>query len=71
MIVILYNGSYFGEIIILNLLNIGNRWIVNVWFEGYLELLCLFKEDLFEVLIEYLEVRKLFEICGRMFFWRL
>ena len=65
VITTLHNGSYFGEISILNLSNTGNRRTANVRSEGYSELLCLSKEDLLEALTEYPEARKLLEIRGR------
>lgn len=61
----LYEGSYFGEISILNLSDTGNRRTANVRSEGYSELLCLSKEDLLEALTEYPEARKLLEARGR------
>ncbi|KAL9973765.1 hypothetical protein ACROYT_G020261 [Oculina patagonica] len=65
VIATLHEGSYFGEISILNLSNTGNRRTANVRSEGYSELLCLSKEDLLEALTEYPEARKLLEIRGR------
>ncbi|CAH3126003.1 unnamed protein product [Pocillopora meandrina] len=65
VIATLNEGSYFGEISILNLSNTGNRRTANVRSEGYSELLCLSKEDLLEALTEYPEARKLLEIRGR------
>lgn len=70
VIATLHDGSYFGEISILNLSNTGNRRTANVRSEGYSELLCLSKEDLLEALTEYPEARKLLEICGRRFLQR-
>lgn len=65
VIATLYEGSYFGEISILNLSDTGNRRTANVRSEGYSELLCLSKEDLLEALTEYPEARKLLEARGR------
>ena len=65
VIATLYEGSYFGEISILNLSDTGNRRTANVRSEGYSELLCLSKEDLLEALAEYPEARKLLEARGR------
>ena len=65
VITTLHEGSYFGEISILNLSNTGNRRTANVRSEGYSELLCLSKEDLLEALKEYPEARKLLEVRGR------
>lgn len=65
VIATLHNGSYFGEISILNLSNTGNRRTANVRSEGYSELLCLSKEDLLEALTEYPQARKMLEIRGR------
>ncbi|PFX19473.1 Cyclic nucleotide-gated olfactory channel [Stylophora pistillata] len=65
VIATLNEGSYFGEISILNLSNTGNRRTANVRSEGYSELLCLSKEDLLEALTEYPEARKLLEVRGR------
>ena len=57
VIATLHEGSYFGEISILNLSDTGNRRNANVRSEGYSELLCLSKEDLLEALTEYPEAR--------------
>lgn len=65
VIATLYEGSYFGEISILNLSDTGNRRTANVRSEGYSELLCLSKEDLLEALTEYPEARTLLEARGR------
>ena len=65
VIATLYEGSYFGEISILNLSDTGNRRTANVRSEGYSELLCLSKDDLLEALTEYPEARKLLEARGR------
>lgn len=65
VIATLHEGSYFGEISILNLSNTGNRRTANVRSEGYSELLCLSKEDLLEALTEFPEARKLLEVRGR------
>ena len=65
VIATLHEGSYFGEISILNLSDTGNQRTANVRSGGYSELLCLSKEDLLEALTEYPEARKLLEARGR------
>lgn len=55
--VVLEVGSYFGEISVLCMSVVGNCWMVLVCFVGYLELFCLFKNDLMEVFDEYLEIK--------------
>ncbi|KAM3173220.1 hypothetical protein ACTXT7_012942 [Hymenolepis weldensis] len=46
-------GSYFGEISILNMGNVGNRRTASVRSIGYSDLFCLSKEDLWDVLNDY------------------
>jgi CRP-like cAMP-binding protein len=53
---LLFLGSYFGEISILNM-GSGNRRTASVRSVGYSDLFCLSKEDLWEVLKEYPAVR--------------
>lgn len=43
-------GSYFGEISILNMGDVGNRRTASVKSVGYSELFCLKKEELWDVL---------------------
>ena len=62
----LTDGSYFGEISVLNLGGSGNRRTANVRSVGYSELFCLSKDDLLEALKEYPEAKSLLEEKGRM-----
>ena len=61
----LTDGSYFGEISILNLGGSGNRRTANVVSKGYSDLFCLSKQDLLEVLTEYPEAKGLLEERGK------
>ena len=61
----LTDGSYFGEISILNLGGSGNRRTANVRSVGYSDLFCLSKSDLLEALTEYPEAKALLEERGR------
>ena len=61
----LTDGSYFGEISILNLGGSGNRRTANVRSVGYSDLFCLSKSDLLEALMEYPETKALLEERGR------
>ena len=61
----LTDGSYFGEISILNLVGSGNRRTANVRSVGYSDLFCLSKDDLFEALTEYPEAKAILEEKGR------
>ena len=61
----LTDGSYFGEISILNLGGSGNRRTANVVSEGYSDLFCLSKQDLLEALTEYPEAKALLEERGK------
>ena len=61
----LSEGSYFGEISILNLSGVGNRRTANVRSVGFTDLLYLSKEDLLSVLTEYPDARKKLEDQGR------
>lgn len=61
----LTDGSYFGEISILNLGGSGNRRTANVLSVGYSDLFCLSKNDLLEALREYPEAKALLEERGR------
>lgn len=67
VIATLHEGSYFGEISILNLSDNGNRRNANVRSEGYSELLSLSKEDLLEALTEYPEAGTLGNLSTRRF----
>ena len=62
----LTDGSYFGEISVLNLGGSGNRRTANVRSVGYSELFCLSKDDLLDALKEYPEAKALLEEKGRM-----
>ena len=61
----LTDGSYFGEISILNLSGSGNRRTANVRSVGYSDLFCLQKTDLLEALTEYPEAKAMLEERGR------
>ncbi|XP_022084450.1 cyclic nucleotide-gated cation channel alpha-3-like [Acanthaster planci] len=64
----LSEGSYFGEISILNVPGSlsGNRRTANVRSVGYSDLFCLYKDDLLDALKEYPEARTILEERGRM-----
>lgn len=61
----LAEGSYFGEISILNVSGVGNRRTAHVQAVGFTDLLCLSKEDLLSVLTEYPDARKKLEEQGQ------
>ncbi|XP_053110355.1 cGMP-gated cation channel alpha-1 isoform X2 [Hemicordylus capensis] len=65
--VVLSDGSYFGEISILNIKGskAGNRRTANIRSIGYSDLFCLFKDDLMEALTEYPDAKTLLEEKGR------
>ncbi|XP_045741093.1 cyclic nucleotide-gated cation channel alpha-3 [Mirounga angustirostris] len=65
--VVLSDGSYFGEISILNIKGSksGNRRTANIRSIGYSDLFCLSKDDLMEALTEYPEAKKVLEEKGR------
>ncbi|XP_037663155.1 cyclic nucleotide-gated cation channel alpha-3 isoform X2 [Choloepus didactylus] len=65
--VVLGDGSYFGEISILNIRGSksGNRRTANIRSIGYSDLFCLSKDDLMEALTEYPEAKKALEEKGR------
>ncbi|XP_036600056.1 cyclic nucleotide-gated cation channel alpha-3 [Trichosurus vulpecula] len=65
--VVLSDGSYFGEISILNIKGSksGNRRTANIRSIGYSDLFCLSKDDLMESLTEYPEAKKALEEKGR------
>ncbi|XP_074153424.1 cyclic nucleotide-gated channel alpha-3 isoform X2 [Sminthopsis crassicaudata] len=65
--VVLGDGSYFGEISILNIKGskTGNRRTANIRSIGYSDLFCLSKDDLMESLTEYPEAKKALEEKGR------
>uniref|UniRef100_A0A8C0DHZ0 Cyclic nucleotide gated channel subunit alpha 3 n=1 Tax=Balaenoptera musculus TaxID=9771 RepID=A0A8C0DHZ0_BALMU len=64
--VVLSDGSYFGEISILNIgSKSGNRRTANIRSIGYSDLFCLSKDDLMEALTEYPEAKKALEEKGR------
>ncbi|KAG8504839.1 Cyclic nucleotide-gated cation channel alpha-3 [Galemys pyrenaicus] len=65
--VVLTDGSYFGEISILNIKGSksGNRRTANIRSIGYSDLFCLSKDDLMEALTEYPEAKKALEEKGR------
>ncbi|KAM6448042.1 cyclic nucleotide-gated channel alpha-3 [Liasis olivaceus] len=65
--VVLSDGSYFGEISILNIKGSksGNRRTANIKSIGYSDLFCLSKDDLMEALTEYPEAKKALEEKGR------
>ena len=50
---LLFSGSYFGEISILNMGNEGNRRTASVRSVGYSDLFMLSKNDLWDVLKDY------------------
>ena len=54
----LSDGSYFGEISLLNVGKNGNRRTANVRSVGYSDLFCLRKEDLLYALNDYPEMRE-------------
>eukprot|EP00057_Strongylocentrotus_purpuratus_P031422 XP_784539.2 PREDICTED: cyclic nucleotide-gated cation channel alpha-3 [Strongylocentrotus purpuratus] len=63
----LSDGSYFGEISILNVPGSlsGNRRTANVRSVGYSDVFCLSKDDLLDALKEYPEARVILEERGR------
>lgn len=61
----LTEGSYFGEISILNLGNSENRRTANVLSVGYSDIFCLSKNDLLDALTEYPEAKALLEERGK------
>ncbi|CAK6435362.1 unnamed protein product [Pipistrellus nathusii] len=65
--VVLGDGSYFGEISILNIKGSksGNRRTANIRSIGYSDLFCLSKDDLMEALTEYPDAKKALEEKGR------
>ncbi|XP_075706432.1 cyclic nucleotide-gated channel alpha-3 isoform X1 [Rhinoderma darwinii] len=65
--VVLSDGSYFGEISILNIKGSksGNRRTANIRSIGYSDLFCLSKDDLMEALTEYPEAKSALEEKGR------
>nr|ARF06956.1 cGMP-gated cation channel alpha-3 [Aptychotrema vincentiana] len=65
--VVLSDGSYFGEISILNIKGskAGNRRTANIRSIGYSDLFCLSKVDLMEALTEYPDAKKILEEKGR------
>ncbi|XP_008064246.1 cyclic nucleotide-gated cation channel alpha-3 isoform X1 [Carlito syrichta] len=65
--VVLSDGSYFGEISILNIKGSksGNRRTANIRSIGYSDLFCLSKDDLMKALTEYPEAKKTLEEKGR------
>ncbi|KAK1803742.1 hypothetical protein P4O66_020761, partial [Electrophorus voltai] len=65
--VVLSDGSYFGEISILNIKGskAGNRRTANIRSIGYSDLFCLSKDDLMEAMKEYPEAKALLEEKGR------
>ncbi|KAJ8335842.1 hypothetical protein SKAU_G00391840 [Synaphobranchus kaupii] len=65
--VVLSDGSYFGEISILNIKGskAGNRRTANIRSIGYSDLYCLSKDDLMEALTEYPEAMGMLEEKGR------
>lgn len=65
VLAILSEGSYFGEISILNISGCGNRRTANVRSVGYSDLFCLSKSDLLEVVSEYPEIKNMLEERGR------
>lgn len=65
--VVLGDGSYFGEISILNIKGskAGNRRTANIKSIGYSDLFCLTKDDLMEALTEYPDAKAMLEEKGR------
>uniref|UniRef100_A0A671S7Q3 Cyclic nucleotide-gated channel rod photoreceptor subunit alpha-like n=1 Tax=Sinocyclocheilus anshuiensis TaxID=1608454 RepID=A0A671S7Q3_9TELE len=65
--VVLSDGSYFGEISILNIKGskAGNRRTANIRSIGYSDLFCLSKDDLMEALTEYPDAKAMLEDKGR------
>ncbi|XP_043928105.1 cyclic nucleotide-gated cation channel alpha-3 [Protopterus annectens] len=65
--VVLSDGSYFGEISILNIKGSksGNRRTANIRSIGYSDLFCLSKDDLMEALTEYPDAKEVLEEKGR------
>ncbi|XP_039728430.1 cyclic nucleotide-gated channel alpha-3 [Pteropus medius] len=65
--VVLSDGSYFGEISILNIKGSksGNRRTASIRSLGYSDLFCLSKDDLMEALTEYPDAKKALEEKGR------
>ncbi|MBZ3877119.1 Cyclic nucleotide-gated channel cone photoreceptor subunit alpha, partial [Sciurus carolinensis] len=65
--VVLSDGSYFGEISILNIKGskAGNRRTANIKSIGYSDLFCLSKDDLMEALTEYPEAKTMLEEKGK------
>ncbi|KAM6971966.1 cyclic nucleotide gated channel subunit alpha 1a [Aplochiton taeniatus] len=65
--VVLGDGSYFGEISILNIKGskAGNRRTANIRSIGYSDLFCLSKDDLMESLTEYPDAKDMLEDKGR------
>ena len=63
----LNEGSYFGEISILNVpgSKSGNRRTANVRSVGYSDLFCLSKDDLLDAIKEYPDTRTILEERGR------
>uniref|UniRef100_A0A452T431 Cyclic nucleotide-gated channel alpha-1 n=1 Tax=Ursus maritimus TaxID=29073 RepID=A0A452T431_URSMA len=65
--VVLSDGSYFGEISILNIKGskAGNRRTANIRSIGYSDLFCLSKDDLMEALTEYPDAKSMLEEKGK------
>uniref|UniRef100_F7EUQ9 Cyclic nucleotide-gated channel alpha-1 n=1 Tax=Monodelphis domestica TaxID=13616 RepID=F7EUQ9_MONDO len=65
--VVLSDGSYFGEISILNIKGskAGNRRTANIRSIGYSDLFCLSKDDLMEALTEYPDAKCMLEEKGK------
>ncbi|XP_035681348.1 cyclic nucleotide-gated cation channel alpha-3-like isoform X1 [Branchiostoma floridae] len=65
--VTLSDGSYFGEVSILNITGskTGNRRTANVRSIGYSDLFCLSKDDLLDALKEYPDAKNILEDRGR------
>ncbi|XP_040192263.1 cyclic nucleotide-gated cation channel alpha-3 isoform X2 [Rana temporaria] len=65
--VVLSDGSYFGEISILNIKGskTGNRRTANIRSIGYSDLFCLSKDDLMEALTEYPDAKTALEEKGQ------